>query len=62
MGRFTVYSIGSLVICYYCRKIADAFDHIGLDQGLLLGFFGNAVYYVLLTKGVRLAGVRLPGC
>ena len=20
MGRFTVYSIGSLVICYYCRK------------------------------------------
>lgn len=42
-------------------KDAGAFDHIGLDQGLLLRFFGNAVYYVLLTKGVRLAGVPTSG-
>ena len=34
MGRFTVYSIGSLL-----SKDAGAFDHIGLDQGLLLRFF-----------------------
>ena len=56
MGRFTVYSIGSLVICYYCRKTLALLTTSDWIKAFCLGFFGNAVYYVLLTKGVRLAG------
>ena len=53
MGRFTVYSIGSLVICYYCRKTLALLTTSDWIKAFCLGFFGNAVYYVLLTKGVR---------
>lgn len=59
MARFTVYSIGSLVICYYCRKTLALLTASDWVKAFCLGFFGNAVYYVLLTKGVRLAGVDL---
>ena len=61
MGRFTVYSIGSLVICYYCRKTLALLTTSDWIKAFCLGFFGNAVYYVLLTKGVRLAGVPTSG-
>lgn len=61
MGRFTVYSIGSLVICYYCRKTLTLLTTSDWIKAFCLGFFGNAVYYVLLTKGVRLAGVPTSG-
>ena len=55
MARFTVYSIGSLVICYYCRKTLALLTASDWVKAFCLGFFGNAVYYVLLNKGVRLA-------
>ena len=61
MARFTVYSIGSLVICYYCRKTLALLTASDWVKAFCLGFFGNAVYYVLLTKGVRLAGVPTSG-
>jgi putative membrane protein len=49
------------VICYYCRKTLALLTASDWVKAFCLGFFGNAVYYVLLTKGVRLAGVPTSG-
>lgn len=61
MARFSVYGAGSLVLCYYCRKSLALLSVSDWIKAFCLGFFGNAVYYIFLSEGIRLAGVPTSG-
>lgn len=61
MGRFAVYAAGSLVLCWYYRRPLSELSASDWVKAFCLGFFGNAVYYIFLTQGVRWAGVPTSG-
>ena len=57
MGRFAVYGACSLVLCWHYRRELSALKASDWLKAFCLGFFGNAVYYIFLTQGIRWAGV-----
>lgn len=61
MGRFAVYGACSLVLCWHYRRELSALKVSDWLKAFCLGFFGNAVYYIFLTQGIRWAGVPTSG-
>ena len=61
MGRFAVYGACSLVLCWHYRRELSALKASDWLKAFCLGFFGNAVYYIFLTQGIRWAGVPTSG-
>ena len=63
MGRFTVYSIGSLVICYYCRKTLALLTTSDWIKAFCLGFFRERRLLRSFDERSSLGpAFRLPGC
>ncbi len=61
LSRFIAFGIVSLPCLYFFREELRAFKHCDIREAFRLPFFGNVIFYSLLTISIRLAGAPLAG-
>lgn len=61
LGRFIAFGLVSLPCLYIFRKELKMFNRADIWEAFKLPFFGNVVFYSLLTICIRLAGAPLAG-
>lgn len=61
LGRFIAFGIVSLPCLWFLRKDIARFSRADVFEAFRLPFFGNVIFYSLLTICIRLAGAPLAG-